>query len=104
MANLLPALSVGAACWVMNDWEAEGGLDVVERIGATVLAADAAALTAARAEAADRAGGLPASLRLVLAVEGTVPSEMKRAWQDDLDIPLAEIPTPRTSRWPPAAR
>ncbi|MYE67022.1 MAG: ATP-dependent acyl-CoA ligase, partial [Acidimicrobiia bacterium] len=104
VANLLPALSVGAACWVMNDWEAEGGLDVVERIGATVLAADAAALTAARAEAADRAGGLPASLRLVLAVEGTVPSEMKRAWQDDLDIPLAEIPTPRTSRWPPAAR
>ena len=66
VANLLPALSAGATCWVMNNWEAEGGLEVVDRLGATVLAADAAVLAAALSEAGSRPGGLPASLRLVL--------------------------------------
>ena len=97
--NLLPALSVGATCWVMNNWEAEGGLEVVDRLGATVLAADATVLAAARAEAAARPGGLPASLRLVLAGEGAAPAEVKRAWQDDLGVALGEVPAPEVSSW-----
>ena len=100
VANLMPALSAGATCWVMNNWEAEGGLEVVERLGATILAADADVLTAARGEAAARPGGLPVSLRLVLAGEATVPVDLRRAWQDDPGVPLREVPAPETSPWP----
>ncbi|MYI56690.1 MAG: acyl--CoA ligase [Acidimicrobiia bacterium] len=99
VVNLLPALSVGATCWVMNNWEAEGGLDVVDRLGATILAADGAVLTAARAEAASRPGGLPTSLRLVLAGKGAAPAEVKRAWQDDLGVVMGEVPAPEVSSW-----
>ena len=104
VANLLPALSVGATCWVMNNWDAEGGLDVVDRVGATVLAADGAVLAAALSEAGSRDGGLPGSLRLVLAAEGAVPADMRSAWQDDLGVALGEVPAPQTSPWPPAGR
>lgn len=104
VANLLPALSVGATCWVMNNWEAEGGLDVADRLGATILAADTAVLTAARADAASRPGGLPASLRLVLAGESALPADMKRAWRDELGVSLGEVPAPETSPWRPAGR
>lgn len=101
-ANLLPALSGGATCWVMNNWEAEGGLEVVDRLGATILAADRTVLTAAGAEA--RSGGLPASLRLVLASEAAAPADLSRAWQDDLGVPVGEVPAPETSPWQPPGR
>lgn len=104
VANLLPALSAGATCWVMNNWEAEGGLEVVDRLGATILAADRDVLTAARAEAEARSGGLPASLRLVLAGESAAPAELRRAWQDDLGVPVGEVPAPETSPWAPPGR
>ena len=102
VANLLPALSAGATCWVMNNWDAEGGLEVVDRLGATVLAADEDVLTAAGAEA--RSAGLPASLRLVLVGEAAVPADVGRAWQEDLGVPVGEVPAPETSPWPPAGR
>ena len=92
--NLLPALSAAAACWVMNSWEAEGGLKVIDRLGATILAADAAVLTAALSEASARPDGPPASLRLVLAGEGDLPEEVKRAWQDGLGVAVAEASAP----------
>ena len=104
VANLLPALSVGATCWVMNNWAAEGGLDVVDRLGASVLAADRAVLAAARAEAAARPSGLPASLRLVLAGEGAAPAEVKRAWQHDLGVAMGEVPAPEVSSWDSSGR
>lgn len=104
VANLAPALSAGATCWVMNNWEAEGGLEVADRLGATVLAADGAALASARAEAAARPGGVPASLRLVLAGEAAASAELKRAWRDDLGVPCGEVPAPQTSPWPPSDR
>ncbi len=102
VVNLLPALSVGATCWVMNNWESEGGLDVVDRLGATVLAADGPVLAAAHAEAGSRPGGLPASLRLVLMGEGSGAADVTRVWQDDPGIRLGEVPAPRMSPWPPA--
>ena len=104
VANLVPALSAGATCWIMNNWEAEGGLEVLDRLGATVLAADADVLTAVRAEAADRSGGLPASLRLVLAGEGAASAELKRAWQDDLGVVVGEVPAPELSPWGSSGR
>ena len=100
VANLMPALSVGATCWVMNNWEAEGGLEVVERLGATVLAANPAVLAAARSEAGRRAGGLPASLRLVLSGEDRLPANLKRAWGDELGVAPAEVQMPEMSPWP----
>ena len=102
VANLLPALSVGATCWVMNNWEAEGGLEVADRLGATILAADTAVLTAASADAASRPGGLPASLRLVLAGASAAPAGMRRAWSDELGVLLGEVPAPETSLWRPS--
>lgn len=104
VANLLPALSAGATCWVMNNWAAEGGLDVVDHLGATILAADRAVLTAALSEAGSRDSGLPSSLRLVLAGEGAAPADLRRAWQDDLGVPLGEVAAPETSPWPPSGR
>ena len=102
VANLAPALSAGATCWVMNNWEAEGGLEVVERLGATILAADHDVLTAAGAAA--RSGGLPASLRLVLVGEAAVPADVRRVRQEDLGVPVGEVPVPETSPWPPDGR
>ena len=90
VANLLPALSVTATCWVMNSWDDEAGLDVVDRIGATILAADPPVLTAALAESRCRDGGLPASLRLVLSGGDPAPPDLKRAWSDELGVTLAE--------------
>ena len=102
--NLVPALSAGAACWVMNDWEAEGGLEVLDRIGATVLAADASVLITARAEAAARPGGLPRTLRLLLAGGGSVPADVARAWRNESGVDLVEVPEPATSAWPLSVR
>ena len=99
VANLVPALSAGATCWVMNNWEAEGGLDVVENIGATILAADVDVLTAALAEARRRSGGLPASLHLVLAGGGSVPAELSQAWSDELGVEPAGVPPPDGRPW-----
>ena len=104
VANVVPALSAGATCWVMNNWDAEGGLEVVDRLGATILAADRAVLTAALSEAANRPDGPPASLRLALADAASVPADVRRAWQDDLGVPVGEVPAPETSPWPPADR
>ena len=104
VANLVPALSAGATCWVMNNWEAEGDLDVVERIGATILAADVDVLTAASSEVANRAGGVPPSLRLVLAGGGPVSAGLQRAWSEDLGVPLAVVPVPGTDPRPAAAQ
>ncbi|MCY3954016.1 MAG: class I adenylate-forming enzyme family protein [bacterium] len=104
VANLLPALSAGATCWVMNNWEAEGGLEVADRLGATILAADTAVLTAASADAASGSGGPPASLRLVLVGDGAAPADMRRAWLDETGVLLGEVPAPETSPWRPPGR
>ncbi len=134
VANLLPALSCSATCWVMNGWGEDGGLEVIGRIGATVLAANphllGATLDAARkartsppaagtartapltagevlptageappapdtspppaGEAGGSASGLPKSVRLALSGGGPAPLELKRAWQDELGVCIAE--------------
>ena len=100
-ANLLPALSVTATCWVMNNWDDEGGLDVADRLGATILAADAPVLAAVLAESRHRDGGLPASLRLALSGDGPLPPELKRAWRDELGVTLAEVQAPDSTPWIP---
>lgn len=101
VANLTPALSVAASCWVMNNWDAEGGLDVVERLGATVLAADGAVLAAARRQAESRDGGPPASLRLILSGDGAASGESERAWSDGFGVAVAGVPQPDASPWSP---
>ncbi len=103
VANLLPALWVTGTCWVMNNWDAEGGLEVVERLGATVLAANLPVLAAAHSEAGRRAGGLPDSLRLVLSGEGSLPAGLKSAW-GELGVAAAEVEMPAANSWPPSSR
>ena len=97
VANLLPALSVTGTCWVMNNWDDEAASTSVERLGTTVLAANAPVLAAALDESRHRDGVLPASLRLVLSGEDPLPADLKRAWGEELAVPLAEIPAPDTS-------
>ena len=102
VANLLPALSVTGTCWVMNNWEGEAGLDVVERLGITILAANPPVVTAVLDESRHRDGGLPESLRLVVSGGSPVAPDLERAWGEELAVPLAEIPAPGTSPWPPS--
>ena len=93
VANLVPALSVGATCWVMNNWDAEGGLDVVARLGATVLAADPSVLAQALTESATRPDGPPATLRLVLCGDEPPSAELSQAW-GNLGLSPVEIQLP----------
>lgn len=104
VANLLPALSAGAGCWVMNNWETEGGLAVADRLGATVLAADEAVLATACAEATARPGGPPASLRLILVGGGAISAEARRTRQDELGVSLGAVAEPEMVPWLPSGR
>lgn len=90
LANLLPALSVGATSWVMNSWEGEVGLEVVERLGATILVANPSILAAALDESRHRAGGIPASLRLALWGDGEMPPGLEQAWGEASTVQLVE--------------
>ncbi len=103
VANVVPALTVGGTCWVMNNWDAEGGLEVVERIGATVLAANPPVLASALTEAAGRSGGVPTSLRLVLSGEGRVPADLARGWSEDLGLAPTQVQLPQAEPWPVSA-
>jgi acyl-CoA synthetase (AMP-forming)/AMP-acid ligase II len=89
VANLLPALSRGAGVHVMGRWTATGGWEVLERTAATLLAANPTVLGQVLAESRAR-GRPPARLRVGLSGGGPVPPPLKRAWRDELRLPLVE--------------
>ena len=89
VANLLPALHVGGTVCVMSRWSADAGWDALERLGASVLAANPIVLRDLLDESARR-GRPPAALRVGVSGGGPVPPELKFAWRDDLGLALCE--------------
>jgi long-chain acyl-CoA synthetase len=89
VANLLPGLHRGATICVMSRWEAGTGWEALDRLGATVLAANPTILRDVLDVSRAR-GRSPGLLRLGLSGGAPVPPELKLAWRDELHLTLAE--------------
>jgi acyl-CoA synthetase (AMP-forming)/AMP-acid ligase II len=89
VANLLPALSRGAGVHVMGKWNPSAGWDGLDRAHASVLVANPTLLGQVLLESRRR-GRLPGKLRAGLSGGGPVPPTLKRAWRDELKLPLIE--------------
>jgi long-chain acyl-CoA synthetase len=89
VANLLPPLAVGATVNVMGKWTRTTGFDAINAIGATFLVANPPILTDLLEESRTR-GRTPGRLRFGLSGGGPVPPALKRAWRDELKLPLVE--------------
>ena len=89
VGNLLPPLSRGAGVHVMGKWNATHGWNALERTRASVFVANPTLLGHVLDESRGR-GCLPARLRLGLSGGGPVPPTLKRAWRDELHLPLVE--------------
>lgn len=89
VANLLPGLHVGGTVCVMSRWSAAAGYDALERLGASVLAANPTVLRDLLEESQSR-GRPPAALRIGVSGGGPVPPELKLAFRDELDLTLCE--------------
>lgn len=89
VANLLPTLHRGGTVCVMSRWEAAKGWDALERLEATILAANPAFLSDVLNVSRER-GRPPKRLRLGLSGGAPVPPELKLAWRDELGVTLAE--------------
>ncbi|MDB5874834.1 MAG: AMP-dependent synthetase [Ramlibacter sp.] len=89
VGNLLPALANGASVNIMRFWTPEAGWDALEAARATVLVGNPTLLEELRAQSAVR-GRAPGRLRFGLSGGGPVPTVLKRAWRDQLALPLVE--------------
>lgn len=89
VANLLPPWSRGAGVHVMGKWNQTAGWDALDRTDATVLVANPTLLAQVLTESRTR-GRLPGRLRAGLSGGGPVPPTLKRAWRDELRLPLVE--------------
>ena len=89
VANLLPPLTRGASVHVMGRWTAATGWAALDRTRASVLVANPTLLAELLAQSR-RHGRVPGRLRLGLSGGGPVPPTLKRAWRDELHLPLVE--------------
>lgn len=89
VGSILPGLAVGAEVHVMRFWGEAAGWDALEAARATMLVGNPTILEELRAESARR-GRTPGALRLGLSGGGPVPPTLKRAWRDELRLPLVE--------------
>ncbi len=89
VANLLPGLHRLATVCVMSKWTAESGWAALDAHAANVLAANPTVLRDVL-EASTKQGRPPTGLRVGVSGGGPVPPDLKRAWRDELDLPLAE--------------
>jgi long-chain acyl-CoA synthetase len=89
VANLLPPLSRGAGVHVMGKWNQAAGWDGLDRTDASLLVANPTLLGQVLIESRTR-GRLPGRLRAGLSGGGPVPPTLKRAWRDELRLPLVE--------------
>ncbi len=89
VANLLPQLAAGASINVMGRWTQGAGFDAIDACGATLLVANPPMLTELLAESRER-GHPPGRLRLALSGGGPVPPTLKKAFRDELKLPLVE--------------
>jgi long-chain acyl-CoA synthetase len=89
VANLLPPLGRMATLHVMGRWTQATGFNAIEAAGATLFVANPTLLQEVLAEARVR-GKKPGRLRLGLSGGGPVPPTLKRAYRDELALPLVE--------------
>jgi acyl-coenzyme A synthetase/AMP-(fatty) acid ligase len=89
VANLLPPLAVGATINVMSRWTPAGGFDALDSANATFLVGNPPLLEEVLTESRAR-GRAPGRLRFVLSGGGPVPPTLKKAWRDELRIPLVQ--------------
>jgi long-chain acyl-CoA synthetase len=89
VGNLLPPLHCGATVNVMGRWTQSAGWDALERTRASLLVGNPTLLSELLIESRAR-GHTPARLRLGLSGGGPVPAALKRAWRDELTLPLVE--------------
>ncbi|WP_425417310.1 class I adenylate-forming enzyme family protein [Oricola indica] len=89
VANVLPPLRNSATCIVMKDWTPEAGYAAVRKTGATIFVGNPPVL-ADLLEQSRVHGGAPATLRMSTSGGGPVPPALKRAWRDELKLPLVE--------------
>jgi acyl-CoA synthetase (AMP-forming)/AMP-acid ligase II len=89
VANLLPPLSRGASVHVMGKWTQATGWAALDGTGASVLVANPTVLGQVLAESRSQ-GRVPGRLRAGLSGGGPVPPTLKKAWRDELRVPLVE--------------
>jgi acyl-coenzyme A synthetase/AMP-(fatty) acid ligase len=89
VGNLLPPLSRGASVHVMGKWTQASGWSAMERTQASLLIANPTVLREVLTESQTQ-GRTPGRLRAALSGGGPVPPTLKRAWRDELRLPLVE--------------
>ncbi len=89
VANLLPPLGRGASVHVMGKWTQSTGWAALDNTSASLLVANPTLLGQVLAESRLQ-GRVPGRLRAGLSGGGPVPPALKRAWRDELKLPLVE--------------
>ena len=89
VGNILPTLHRTGTVNVMSKWTQETGYDAIEKTGSALLIANPTLLTELLHESKKR-GKTPSSLRVGVSGGGPVPLPLKKAWRDELKLPLAE--------------
>ena len=89
VGNLLPPLSVGAAVQVMGKWNQASGWQAMDAAQAHILVGNPTLLQEVLTESRLQ-GRTPAGLRMGLSGGGPVPTSLKKAWRDELKLPLVE--------------
>jgi acyl-coenzyme A synthetase/AMP-(fatty) acid ligase len=89
VGNLLAPLHRGATVNVMGRWTAQTGYDALESSGATMFVANPTLLTDIL-EVSRARGRAPTKLRFGMSGGGPAPQSLKRAWRDELRLPLVE--------------
>ena len=89
VANLLPALHLSASVAVMGRWTPESGWAKLDETRSTVFAANPTFLTDVLVQSRLQ-GRPPAGLRMGLSGGGPVSQPLKKAWRDELRLPLVE--------------
>ena len=89
VANLLPPLARMVTLHVMARWTQATGYDALEAAGTTLFVANPTLLQEVLAESRIR-GKKPSRLRLGLSGGGPVPPTLKKAYRDELALPLVE--------------
>ncbi len=89
VANLLPGLHRVTTVSVMGRWTQQAGWDAMDATGATALAANPTLLSEVLVESRQR-GRTPGRLRYGMSGGGPVPAALKKAWRDELHLPLVE--------------
>jgi long-chain acyl-CoA synthetase len=89
VANLLPPLHRGATVNVMGRWTQDKGFDAIEGTNASLFVGNPTLLAEILCQARLR-GRAPGRLRFGLSGGGPVPPHLKKAWREELRLPLVE--------------